>query len=247
MLFYLKVEKKTSLGFKIKIDKGVANFSIEKRLWKDGKRFVVGIDEVGRGCLAGPITVGIVCFPKGKEYPVNVLIDDSKKLSPSQRIKAFLWIKENALFWDYYHISPFYIDKRGVSNATSKAIRSVVNKALKRGKKIDFILLDAFFVPYLRGFPAGRKGKGGKDFFLLRGSKQMAIINGDEKSLSIAAASIVAKVMRDSYMVRLSKRKIYKVYGWGKNKGYGTKEHLRAIKTYGITKYHRKLFLRNIL
>jgi len=113
------------------------------------------------------------------------------------------------------------------------AFRKSIAQAKKRlGKRIDYLLIDAFFIPFVRGNPRDR---------------QMAIIDGDEKSLSIAAASIIAKVYRDKIMLRLGKRPKFKKYGWGRNKGYGTKAHQSAIRKYGITRYHRKAFVKNFL
>lgn len=109
---------------------------------------------------------------------------------------------------------------------------------------IDYLLIDAFFIPRLKGFPKGRaKIKGSINPKYKDGARQLAIINGDEKSISIAAASIIAKVYRDSLMVKLSERSKYKKYGWERNKGYGTSEHREAIVKYGITRYHRKQFV----
>lgn len=97
-------------------------------------------------------------------------------------------------------------------------------------KSIDFLLIDAFYLPYTKG---------------LRRKNQLAIIKGDQKSFSIAAASIIAKVYRDNLMVKLSRK--YEKYGWRKNKGYGTKKHIQAIKKWGITRLHRKQFLSKLL
>ena len=107
------------------------------------------------------------------------------------------------------------------------AFRRAINDASRRlGGRIDFLLIDAFFIPYVRG---------------LRRKNQQAIINGDEKSFSIAAASIIAKVERDKEMLRFSRK--YPKYGWGRNKGYGTRQHQEALKEFGITRHHRKAFV----
>lgn len=208
------------------------SFRIEKKLWQRFT-FIAGVDEVGRGSFAGPVVAGCVIFNSHSSFPRNIKVDDSKKLTSRQREKASVWIKKNALSWGVGEIPTALINRLGMARATKMAFRKAVSEARKRlGKSIDYLLIDAFFIPYVRGNPKGR---------------QRAIINGDEKSLSIAAASIIAKVYRDKLMLRLSKKVKFKKYGWGKNKGYGTKEHQLAIKTYGITRYHRKAFVKNFL
>lgn len=225
----------------------VPNFKIEKKLWKSFV-FVAGVDEVGRGCFAGPVVAGSVIFKKHSEVPENVRIDDSKKLTSRQRETANNWIKENAASWGIGEVTTSVINRLGMAKATKMAFRKAVSEARKRlGKSIDYLLIDAFFIPYVRQLPTRRK-KDKKGHFLKNPKgKQMAIVDGDEKSLSIAAASIIAKVHRDKMMQRLGKRPKFKKYGWGRNKGYGTKEHQLAIKKYGITRYHRKVFVRNFL
>ncbi len=218
-----------------------SNFSFENKLWKLGYKVVAGVDEVGRGCFAGPVVAGCVVFPKilNTRYHIPVRIDDSKKLSPRQREKAAEWIKRNALSWGIGESSTALINRIGMGKATKAAFRKAIaaaNKEVGKWKKshIDFLLIDAFYIPYVKG---------------LRRKNQKAIINGDEKSISIAAASIIAKVYRDNLMRKLqnSKNPKFKVYGWGRNKGYGTREHQNAIKKYGITRYHRKQFVETFL
>lgn len=131
-----------------------------------------------------------------------------------------------------------------MGKATKVAFRRAISQARKKfAFPIDFLLIDAFFIPYIPGLPARRrKNKKGR---YRKGAKgrQLAIVNGDAKSISIAAASIIAKVERDKFMLSLSKRSKLKKYGWGRNKGYGTREHQAAIKKYGQTSYHRKGFV----
>lgn len=204
------------------------NFSFEKKLWK---RFtlIAGVDEVGRGSFAGPVVAGCVIFNRHSLLPKNIKIDDSKKLNPRQRERANHWIKENAFSWGIGEAPASVINRLGMAKATKMAFRKAISEARKRLRiSIDFLLVDAFFIPYVRGNPKGR---------------QSAIVDGDQKSISIAAASIIAKVYRDKLMVSLSKKSKYKKYGWRRNKGYGTKEHQRAINKYGITRYHRKAFI----
>ena len=204
------------------------NFRVEKKLWKRFT-YVAGVDEVGRGCFAGPVVAGCVVFAQHSQIPRSVRIDDSKKITPRQREKGAKWIKENATSWGVGEVSTSVINRLGMAKATKTAFRKSVSEARKRlGKSIDYLLIDAFFIPYVRGNPKGR---------------QMTIVDGDEKSLSIAAASMIAKVYRDRIMLKLGKKPKFKKYGWGRNKGYGTKAHQLAIKKYGITRYHRKDFV----
>jgi ribonuclease HII len=208
------------------------NFRVEKKLWKRFT-YVAGVDEVGRGSFAGAVVAGCVIFKKSLRVPENIKINDSKKLTPRQREKGAKWIKENATSWGVGEVSTSVINRLGMAKATKMAFRKSISVTRKRlGKSIDYLLIDAFFIPYVRGNPKGR---------------QMAIIDGDEKSLSIGAASIIAKVYRDKIMLRLGKRPKFKKYGWGRNKGYGTKYHREAILKHGITRYHRKQFVETFL
>ena len=228
------------------------NFKEEKKLWKRGYKFVAGVDEVGRGCFAGPVVAGCVIFSatfKGTTLQgVKIKIDDSKKLTPRQRERADKWIKENALSWGVGEISTSVINRLGMAKATKMTFRKAVSDARKRlQNRIDFLLVDAFFIPYIPGLPTRRKkDKKGRWRKVARG-RQLAIVDGDQKSLSIAAASIIAKVYRDKLMLKLSKKPKFKKYGWGRNKGYGTKEHQNTILKFGITRYHRKQFVETFL
>jgi len=209
------------------------NFSIEKRLQKKGYRIIAGVDEVGRGSFAGPVVAGCVVFNQKLKIKDLILygiqINDSKKLSPARRKKADKWIRENSLAWGVGLASVSQINKLGIKKATEIAFRKAIRSC---GVEINYLLIDAFFIPYVRG---------------LRRKNQKAITKGDTKSISIAAASIVAKVYRDEIMTELDSRPLYKNYLWGKNKGYGTAEHRNAIKKYGTTKFHRKLFVKSWL
>ena len=199
------------------------NFSFEKALWKKGYKFIAGVDEVGRGCFAGPVVAGCVVFSH-KPYKLgNIRVDDSKKLSLKQRREASFWIKENALVWGIGEASVSLINRIGMGKATKVAFRRAIKGV---NKKLDFLLIDAFYIPYVRG---------------LKRKNQKAIVDGDEKSLTIAAASIIAKIYRDSLMKKLSSK--HPKYGWTRNKGYGTKEHLGALRKYGLTRHHRKQFV----
>jgi ribonuclease HII len=169
-------------------------------------------------------------------------------MRPKQREKSAEWIKENALAWGIGEVGVGTINSKGMAKAARQAFRMSISEARKRlGEPIDYLLSDAFFISFVPGLPAKRrKNKKGRFYKKVNG-RQQAIINGDEKSLSIAAASIIAKVYRDDLMGRLSKRPKYRKYGWGRNKGYGTKEHQKAIIKYGITRQHRKAFVATFL
>jgi ribonuclease HII len=180
----------------------------------------VGVDEAGRGCLSGPICSASVILPK--DYKSD-LIKDSKKLSDKKRRLAFEEIKENALDWSYSLVSSKDIDRLNIQKATYKSM----HEALSMLKiKPNLILVDGnIFEQY-----------GDIDF--------KTIIKGDDKYYSIAAASIVAKVIRDDYMIL--KHEEYPNYDWVNNKGYGSKKHIDKIKEFGVTEEHRVSFLKNI-
>lgn len=204
------------------------SLSFENTLWKTFD-FVAGCDEVGRGALAGPVTVGVVIFAKGTNFKNVPRIDDSKKLRPGAREEASEWIKENALAFATASVSARQIDTYGIVKATQKAFRqALAHCRRKKNIPIQWVLLDAFHIPYIPNLPKKR---------------QTAIIHGDALSMSIAAASIIAKVERDAYMSNVAKKKQYKKYGWDENKGYGTQKHRDAMKKYGITGFHRKTFV----
>jgi len=189
----------------------------ETQLWKKGYLYVCGIDEVGRGCFAGPVVVGAVIFPKNFIFIEGVA--DSKLLKPRHRERLVQEIKKQSESWAIAEIGVSVINKVGIGKATQMAFRKVV-KLLD--KKADFILMDAFYIKHLN-----RK-------------KQKAIIKGDQICFSISAASIIAKVYRDKLMKDLAKK--YPKYGFSKHKGYGTKQHQEAIRKYGLTRIHRKSF-----
>lgn len=187
----------------------------EYEKYQAGFRFVVGIDEVGRGPLAGPVVAAAVGFPQGAMIPP---VNDSKKLSEEKRelldaaIRAVPGVKIAIA-----EIPVEEIDRINILRATHKAMK----EAAEAIPEADFILVDGLPVP---GLP----------------KESCNIVKGDAKSASIAAASIVAKVYRDRLMVELDK--LYPGYGLAENKGYGTAEHLRALKELGVTPIHRKSF-----
>lgn len=203
--------------------KELPNFLYENKLWKRGLDVVIGMDEVGRGAFAGSVVAACVSFPKNIE--IGVYINDSKKMTRIQREKADIWIRENASCFGIGSASVAQINKFGIKKATEIAFRKAIRDC---GKRVDYLLMDAFYVPYVKG---------------LRRKNQKPIVKGDTKSISIAAASIIAKVYRDKAMTRLARNPKYKKYKWNENKGYGTKDHQKAIKLYGKTRLHRVSFL----
>ena len=186
----------------------------EAKLRRQGYQFIVGIDEVGRGPLAGPVVAAAVILPEDF-YVLG--IDDSKKLSEAKREVFFEEITSKALDFSVGIISAEEIDRINIYEATKRAMLSAV-AGLKHTP--DFLLIDAMKLDTPYPFEA--------------------IIKGDAKSISIAAASIVAKVTRDRMMKEWAIQ--YPAYGFAQNMGYGTKEHLDAIQRVGITPYHRKSF-----
>ena len=226
-------------------------FEFEQKLWDKGMQLVAGVDEVGRGCFAGPVTAGCVIFsPEFTSEQLEdeaVEINDSKKMKHKKRKASTGWIKENAMTWGIGSASVTEINKIGVGKAANRAFRRAILSAEKRGgSKIEFLLVDAFYIPYTSGLPIGPKLTDLKDIFDSN-SRQLAVKRGDSRSLSIAAASIIAKEHRDSLMRSLGRKKKYKKYGWGSNKGYASKQHRNAIIEHGITKHHRRQFVNTFL
>ena len=179
-------------------------------------KYEAGIDEAGRGSLAGPVTAAAVIL--GKDLK-NKDLNDSKKISPKKRLELKKYIEKNALAYSVAFVNSSHIDKKNILNSTFKAMHMSLE-----GLDIepDFILVDGnLFKPY-------------------RDLKHKCIIKGDQKYQNIAAASILAKTYRDEYMSNLHIK--FPEYDWIKNKGYGTKYHIDMIKKYGRTKYHRKSF-----
>ena len=198
------------------------NFTFEKRLRRRGFLQIAGIDEVGRGSWAGPLIAAGVVLPNNFTIPKG--FSESKSISSQKRVEFAFLIKKVAITISIAEVQAAVIDKIGISKATDKAFRLVANGL---NPQPDFFLLDAF---YIKHFPKKR---------------QLAIVKGDKKSVSIAAASIIAKVYRDSLMVKLSKD--YPQYGFSKHKGYGTRVHQEAIKAYGFCDIHRTSYNLNYL
>lgn len=178
---------------------------------------ILGLDEVGRGPLAGPLTVGGVIL---KRYPHILGLNDSKQINESKRKEIASQITEKALICKTFSVPPKYIDDLGMTECLKRAFANVVKQIEDQGIKVDMILLDGNPLHFDR--------------------REVNVIKGDAKCASISAASIIAKVERDAYMSKMSES--YPNYGFDKNKGYGTAQHIEAIKKYGLTNIHRKSF-----
>ncbi|AUD62519.1 ribonuclease HII [Tenericutes bacterium MO-XQ] len=189
-------------------------YHYEDLLYEKGVKYIAGIDEAGRGPLAGPVVAAAVILKKGAKLD---LVDDSKKLTEKQREKALEEIKEHALAIGIGIASVEEIDRINIYRAAREAMQSAI-KQLKI--KPEFLLIDA--MPMEIDIPSE------------------SIIKGDQKSISIAAASIIAKTTRDQYMIEMDK--IFPQYNFKQHKGYGTKEHIELIKKYGYTPIHRKSY-----
>lgn len=210
------------------------DFAFECKALDRGYKCIAGVDEVGRGSLAGPVVAACVTFNLDfirNIESVKTLIKDSKKMSSKQREKANEWIQTNCLSFGVGEASVAQIDKFGIKKATDIAFRKAI-KNCRQNCKIDYLLSDAFYIPGIKS---------------LSRECQLPIIKGDNISVSIAAASIVAKVYRDELLINLGKRGKYRHYCWDKNKGYGTLAHREAILKNGITEHHRTLFVQKVL
>ncbi len=194
-----------------------ATLDIEKKFWNKGYKLICGVDEVGRGSFAGPVVVGAVIFPKDVKLPEGIA--DSKLLSAKKREKLDPLIKDAAISWAVSEVSVEVINQVGIGKATQQAFFNVIKEL---SLPPDFILIDAFTI---NGIPL---------------EKQEAVPGGDRLSISIAAASIIAKVYRDNLMQQLDIK--YPQYGFAKHKGYGTKFHRDKIKVHGLSKLHRTSF-----
>ncbi|MCI8572707.1 MAG: ribonuclease HII [Lachnospiraceae bacterium] len=180
---------------------------------------ICGIDEVGRGPLAGPVVAGAVILPVDCDI---LYLNDSKQLTEKKREELYDVIMEKALAAEVGFVSPKRIDEINILNATYEAMRKAIEKLDPRP---DILLNDAVTIPGIT-------------------IKQVPIIKGDAKSISIAAASIIAKVTRDRLMVKYDA--VYPEYGFASNKGYGAKAHMDALRRLGPTPIHRRSFIRNL-
>ena len=200
----------------------------KKRLWEMGsyerqykdRWYICGVDEVGRGPLAGPVTAGAVILPKNSDI---LYMNDSKKLSEKKREELHKEIMEKAIGVGIGWVGPERIDEINILQATYEAMTMAIQNL---GVVPDILLNDGVIIPKVS-------------------IEQVNIIKGDEKSVSIGAASIVAKVERDRKMEEYDRK--YPEYGFCSNKGYGTKEHMEALKKYGPTPIHRRSFIGKII
>lgn len=182
----------------------------------NNKRLEAGCDEVGRGCLAGPVVAAAVILPPRFKHPN---LNDSKQISEKKRIELTSIIQEKAIAWSVSFVEPIIIDRINILNASFLAMNRAVNRL---AVKPEYLLID------------------GNRFRTKLDIPYECIIKGDSKNGSIAAASILAKTYRDYYMALIHED--FPEYGWDKNVGYPTKTHRAAIKTFGATPHHRKSF-----
>jgi ribonuclease HII len=187
----------------------------EKKLWSAGKRSIAGVDEAGRGPLAGPVVAAAVVFP----HDVYIEgVKDSKKLSEKKRLEMFREIQEKALSFGIGIVDHLVIDEINILNATFKAMHMAIGKLIPQP---EHLLIDGPYFAELN-IPSEK------------------IIDGDMKSFTVAAASIIAKVTRDKIMTDYDTQ--YPAYGFAQHKGYGTPQHIEAIKKFGLCEIHRKSF-----
>ena len=188
-------------------------------------RYIIGVDEVGRGPIAGPVTVAAVMMPRGFSFG-RTRPNDSKKLSEKKREEWFLFAKRHPdIIFATASVSPEIIDRIGISRAVTRAVARAVGRVGRVHIDEVEVLLDGLL-------------------YAPQQYRQKTIIKGDEKEPVISLASIIAKVRRDKYMITLAKR--FPEYGFDRHKGYGTKEHYRAIRRYGLSKIHRKSFIKGV-
>lgn len=197
------------------------DFHYEKLISNQGAKYIVGIDEVGRGTLAGPVVVGSIIFDinnKTEQYLIDIGINDSKKLSEKKRLYLYEILIKIAVTYSTGWASVEEIDKFGINPSIELAIKRSIGNLINDP---DHLLIDAISLKDCK-------------------YEQTSIIKGDQRSLSIASGSIIAKVERDNYMINLNINN--EIYDLKNNKGYGTKKHIEAIKLNGKTNHHRKSF-----
>ena len=193
-----------------------SRLKFERQLWEQGYRRVMGLDEAGRGCLSGPVVAAGVIF-KPDEIGIKG-IRDSKILSREERERLFEEIKDKSEYWTIQLCDVTEIDRLNILWASIKAMKKCSEQEDARP---DYLLVD------------GNRFSGSL-------VPHSCLIRGDDRSISIGAASILAKVYRDNLMMELHEQ--YPHYGWDTNVGYPTRKHFRGLKEYGLTKYHRKSF-----
>jgi ribonuclease HII len=193
----------------------IDRIAFERRLWNENYKRIMGLDEVGRGCLSGPVVAAGVIFKPGTFIET---IQDSKTLSLKERQELTKEIKERAEYWTVQWCTPAEIDELNILHASINAMRKC---AEADDANPDYLLVDGNrFSPGL--------------------CPHKCIVGGDDRSMSIAAASIIAKVYRDEWMINLHEE--YPYYGWDTNVGYPTPKHFEGLENYGATKWHRQSF-----
>lgn len=197
-------------------------FAFDRSFCSSDDELVVGLDEVGRGAVAGPLAVGAVVLRPGARI---LDLNDSKQLTPEKREEVAEAVKENALAWSVFYVEPGDIDRDGMSASLRKAFFGALSQVEASGVVPGVVLLD--------GNPLGFD------------SRERNVVKGDSKSAAIAAASVVAKVERDALMRELSST--YPQYGFSANKGYAAAEHVEAIRALGTSPVHRVSFCRSFL
>lgn len=220
----VRITKSIILGYQRKIEKLYVEririynlYNYENRLKNEGYSLVAGIDEAGRGSLSGPVVAAAVILPCRLFIPY---IKDSKKLTSQKRTELYFSILNNARNVGIGIVDATIIDRINIAQASFLAMK----KAILDLKEVpDYLLVDGFKIPHLN-------------------ITQLPLIKGEDKSISIAAASIIAKVYRDNIMVKYDQK--YPQYLFKKNKGYGTEEHLKALLKYGPSEIHRKTYKR---
>lgn len=193
---------------------------LEEELWKKGFKYVVGVDEAGRGPLAGPVVVGAVLIENSDQVVESVR--DSKKMTKKRREEAFVEIQKKSSAFGIGIIDACEIDRVGIKESVREAMILAVKEIEEKiGEKIDYIISDGAV-------------------YLLEDYKMMSIDHGDLTHYSISSASVLAKVTRDNIMKEYSKT--YPNYGFEKHMGYGTKQHMEAISKYGVCDIHRRSY-----
>jgi len=202
-----------------------ASLQHERHYFRSGCQLIVGIDEAGRGPLAGPVAAAAVALPLERLDLASALrgVRDSKEMSAAQRRQLSETIKDVASCWGIGHSDIAEIDRCGIVGATKAAMQRALDNALNGSDRVpDCLFLDYMLWPERPDIP------------------QVSIVHGDKHSLTIACASVLAKVWRDRYMIELDAR--YSQYGFARHKGYGTATHLTALRRYGPCAAHRRSF-----
>ena len=202
-----------------------ASLKHERKYLALGCKYIIGVDEAGRGPWAGPVTAGAVCLPIQSDSVSKDLrgVRDSKQMTALQRTKLVEQIKTQALAYGIGSISAQEIDNIGIIPATIKAMQNAILAALEQADfEPDCLFIDDMLLPEMRQIA------------------QVSLIEGDSRSLSIAAASVLAKTWRDAYMMEMDVQ--YPEYGFARHKGYGTPEHLAALKLHGPSPIHRMTY-----